>query len=458
MTSHKNYCILFVDDEIEYPKGLSFILKARGYDVLTSSSATEAIKLFSENDVDLVVSDLKMPEMDGLELIRRIKQIDPDISVMLMTAFGTIETAVQAMKDGSVGYFIKGSDPEALIADIDKLYKIKELERSNKILQHKNPGDKVFLSTKNKQFMEVLETCRKVADTDINVLILGESGVGKEVIANYIHHLSSRKDKHFIPVNCQAFSEGMIESELFGHEKGAFTGAIEKRIGRFEEANKGTLFLDEIGDLTLGTQSKLLRALESRTIERVGSNKRISLDIRLISATNKNLYSEIEEGKFRDDLLYRINTVEIVIPPIRERKEDLLDFIEFFIDVIQKEQKKQITQIDDDTLEYLLNYNYPGNIRELKNIIERLVALSDDGILKGTSIGMSSRAHQSGTYSPQLDTVDSLKEARAAFEKQHIENVLRKNNGDVTLTAERLNITKRQLWNKIADYHIDYKK
>ena len=168
----------------------------------------------------------------------------------------TIETAVQAMKDGSVGYFIKGSDPEALIADIDKLYKIKELERSNKILQHKNPGDKVFLSTKNKRFMEVLETCRKVADTDINVLILGESGVGKEVIANYIHHLSSRKDKHFIPVNCQAFSEGMIESELFGHEKGAFTGAIEKRIGRFEEANKGTLFLDEIGELPLKGKSK----------------------------------------------------------------------------------------------------------------------------------------------------------------------------------------------------------
>jgi len=458
MANSKGYKILIVDDESEYLKVFSYILNSHGYGVITSPSAEAALADFTDNEVDLVMTDLKMPGMDGLELIKQLKIINPDINIMVITAFGTIESAVQAMKYGASGYFIKGSDPESLIVEIDKLYKIKELQLSNNILKQNAPDGSAFLSTKSAIFSEVLNTCEKAAKADISVLLLGESGVGKEVMAKFIHKLSSRKDNHFIPVNCQAFADGMIESELFGHEKGAFTGALEKRTGRFEEANKGTLFLDEIGDLSPNTQSKLLRALESRTIERVGSNKTIELDIRLVSATNKSLQTEIEQGRFREDLLYRINTLEITIPPLRQRKEDLPSLIDFFISIIEKDQKKKILSIDNETMEYLLSYDYPGNIRELKNIIERLVALSENGIIKGKRIGMSAASSTTVRSEDENAFIDSLRYARAEFEKQYIEQVLKNCDGDVTAAADVLKITKRQLWNKISEYHIAYKK
>lgn len=458
MTNNKGYTILIVDDELEYQNVFSYILNSHGYGVITSSSADEALAAFSSNEVDLVITDLKMPGTDGLDLVKRIKSITNDVNVMVMTAFGTIESAVQAMKDGASGYFIKGSDPESLIVEINKLCKIKHLQISNNILKQCNSGAEVFLNTKSTAFKDVLQTCKKAAETDISVLLLGESGVGKEVLANYIHKLSRRADNHFIPVNCQAFADGMIESELFGHEKGAFTGAVDKRIGRFEEANKGTLFLDEIGDLKSNTQSKLLRALESKSIERVGSNKNIELDIRLISATNKSLQEEIDSGNFREDLLYRINTLEITIPPLRERKEDLPALIEFFVNIIQTDQKKHIRHIDSSTMEYLINYDYPGNIRELKNIIERLIALSEEGVLKGKRIGISGSGQPFYGRDVTSHGEEPLRTARANFEREYIENILRSRNGDVTKTAETLEITKRQLWNKISEYHIDNKK
>ena len=341
------------------------------------------------------------------------------------------------------------------MADVDRLAKIKMLEKENKILTEQNsPDSDIFLKSKSPAYRDLLETCRQIADSDINVLLLGESGVGKEVAAKYIHDLSSRKARHFIPVNCQVFGEGTLESELFGHEKGAFTGANEKRIGRFEAADHGTLFLDEIGDIPLSLQGKLLRVLENRTIERVGSNKPIALDIRLISATNKDLEEEITRGLFREDLLYRINTMTVTVPPLRRRKEDLPDMIEFFIRKIEKEQKKKILDIEPLTLDFLYQYDYPGNIRELKNLLERMVALSDDGILRSRGFAKSPSVPASaGTAQGQREVLP-LRTARGIFEKEHIENALAVTGGNVAAAAKLLDITKRQLWNKIAEYKI----
>lgn len=484
-TNKKNYRILVVDDEVEYQRVFSYILQKHGYTVLTCSSGKEALEVLKKNAIDLVMTDLKMPDMDGVELVRQVKLAYEETDVMVITAFGSIESAVEAMKYGASGYSIKNSEPEALLLDIERMAKIKILERENRfLLEERTLEGDMCLQSKNPAFQEVVETCRRVAASDINVLILGESGAGKEVIARYIHTLSARSGKHFIPVNCQVFAEGMLESELFGHEKGAFTGATEKRIGRFEIANQGTLFLDEIGDIPLNLQGKLLRVLENKEIERVGSNQPIELDLRLISATNKNLEAEIAQGRFREDLLYRINTLTITVPPLRERKEDLPQLIEYFIRRIEKEQKKKILEIEPWTLEFLNTYDYPGNVRELKNILERMVALCEDGVLRSRGFALSKAgsgesgplvspeepkaAGESGVVgAPEAarasagpgqetgkETILPLRTARGAFEKEHIERALEATGGNVAAAASLLEITKRQLWNKISEYHI----
>lgn len=450
---NKDYRILIVDDEIEYQRVFSYILKKKGYTVSTCSGGKEALEFLDKNETDLVMTDLKMPEMDGIELVKRVKEKYNDIDIHVLTAFGTIETAVTAMKYGANGYSVKSSEPEALLAEIDRMAKLKMLEKENRYLSEESflNGEK-YLKTENKEFQDVLDICRKVAESDINILILGESGVGKEVLARYIHEISRRKNKHFIPVNCQVFGEGTLESELFGHEKGAFTGAAEKRIGRFEASNGGTLFLDEIGDIPMSLQGKILRVLENKEIERVGSNKAIDLDFRLISATNKNIEQEIKDGIFREDLLYRINTLTVTIPPLRERKEDLPKLIEFFVRRICKEQKKQIIKVDPWTKEFLTTYEYPGNVRELRNLLERMVALSDDGVLrmKGYKKENTVDEENGNTGTPVMP----LREARGMFEKEHIERALKETDGNVAAAAKLLEITKRQLWNKISEYEI----
>ena len=451
----KSYKIMVVDDEIEYQRVFSYILKKHGYQVLTCSGAAEALTLLAQNEIDLIMTDLKMPDMDGIQLVKEVKKRYEDIDIMVITAFGSIESAVEAMKYGSCGYSIKNSEPDALLADVDRLAKIKLLERENSFLTEQNAlQTDIFLKSKSSAYQDLLETCRQIAASDINILLLGESGVGKEVAARYIHNLSARKAQHFIPVNCQVFSEGTLESELFGHEKGAFTGASEKHIGRFEVANHGTLFLDEIGDIPMKLQGKLLRVLENRVIERVGSNKSIDLDIRLISATNKDLDAEIAQGLFREDLLYRINTITVTVPPLRQRKEDLPDLIEFFIRRIEKEQKKKILEIDPLTLDFLYQYDYPGNVRELKNLLERMVALCDDGVLRSRGFASTPPLSASSDVLRQPREVLPLRTARGIFEKEHIENALAATGGNVAAAAKLLEITKRQLWNKIAEYKI----
>lgn len=452
------YNILIVDDEPEYQKVVSMILSRKGYQTSTCSNGRQALAYIREHEVNLVITDLRMPELSGEELIRALTSENEDIDIIVMTAYGSIESAVDSIKYGAKDYFVKSSDLEELIMKVERLAQLKRLAEKSDILLRNQHEENVFLESKNSQYLRLLELCDKTADTNINVLLLGESGVGKEVFANYIHNKGARAREPFVPINCQSLPESVIESELFGHEKGSFTGAVTKRIGKFEEANFGTLFLDEIGDLPIRMQGKLLRVLENRKIERIGSNKSIDLDVRLICATNKSLEEEIAAGRFREDLLYRINTLTLSIPPIRQRKEDLEGLIAFFLRKTEAEQKKKITHVDGQVMTMLLEYDYPGNVRELKNIIERMVALSDGGKITINDLqqplcGGRSFAAESEFYGEGA----TLKEARAGFEKHYIEKALKAAGGNVTKCAEALGITARQLWNKLGEYGIDPK-
>ena len=449
--SRRNYRILIVDDEIEYQNVVSLILGDAGYSTSTCSNGREALDYLQNNETDLVITDLRMPVMTGTELIENIRRMELDVDILVVTAYGSIEGAVDAIRLGAADYFVKSSDLDELIMKVDRIARMKRLEHKTDILLKNQNTEEVFLESKNPEYCQLIDMCNRTADTNINILLLGESGVGKEVVANYIHRISNRADEPFIPVNCQVFPEGVIESELFGHEKGSFTGAVGNRIGKFEEANYGTLFLDEIGDLPLMTQGKLLRALETRSIERIGSNKRINLDVRFIFATNKDLNKEIEQGEFRDDLLYRINTLTLTIPPLRKRREDLPGLIEFFVKKTEIDQKKKDIRIDADVMDHLLKYDYPGNIRELKNIIERMIALSRGGRVTMAELMLPG----SGGYSMfGRGGITTLREARGEFEKQYIEEALRKNDWNVEKCAGILGITSRQLWNKIGQYEL----
>ncbi|NLJ78525.1 MAG: sigma-54-dependent Fis family transcriptional regulator [Tissierellia bacterium] len=448
----KDFKILVVDDEYEQREVFQIMLENEGYTVYTCASAEEALDDIADRNYDLVLTDLKMKNMNGLELLNEIKRIDKGIEVILVTGYGTVESAVQAMKKGAFSYFIKSHNPEALLMDIEKITRIKRLEQDNLVLRNQMRGEEFVTGSKNKAFKQILDIAYKAADSDLSILILGESGTGKEILARYIHEISPRSRGHFVAVNCHAFTEGLLESELFGHEKGAFTGAIERRIGRFEEADGGTLFLDEIGDMALSTQIKLLRAIETKSIERIGSNRSIPVDLRFISATNRDISQALEKGDFREDLYYRINAITVEIPPLRDRREDLAHLIDFFFGKIEFELKKRIVRIEDGVKEFLLSYDYPGNIRELKNIIERLVVLSEGGIIRVRDLPVDDKGP--GITNALGSKMASLKDARGHFEAKYIGMVLDECDGNITRASEYLQITPRQLYNKISEYDL----
>lgn len=445
---NSQFKILVVDDEVEYQEVYKMILEDEGYIVETTFSGEEALKRLYEDYFNLVLVDLVMEGMNGIELLKRIKKRYKETEVIIVTGYGSIESAVDAIKQGAFSYFIKGHDPEELILEIKKIKSLFQLKFENKTLKEESKRNNHLIETKNREFKEVLDIAKKAAKSDASIFITGESGVGKEIMARHIHDLSNRKGK-IVPVNCLALSENILESELFGHEKGSFTGAIEKRIGRFEEANGGTLFLDEIGEIPISIQTKLLRALDTKTIERIGSNRPIKVNLRFITATNKDISEAIREGNFREDLYFRINTIPIRVPSLRERPEDIPMFIDFFLNKYEKETKKKIIKIEDEVIDFLLNYDYPGNIRELKNIIERSIVLSEDGIIRDMYF---SKHHEMAR-----DSSLSLKEYRELLEKDYIEKVLLKYNFNKDLTAKILGISKRQLYNKISEYNIKLK-
>nr|WP_300092537.1 sigma-54 dependent transcriptional regulator [Sedimentibacter sp.] len=439
--------ILIVDDDADYRETYKMLLTRKGYSIEAACSAEEAFQIMDKEFYPLIISDIMMPGKDGVSFLREVKETyDKNVEVIMVTGYGSIETAVQTMKMGAFGYFIKSHNPEELILEIEKVYKIFSLQNINKINKNNEKG-RHLCTSKNKKMQKIFEMVELVAASNSNVLITGESGVGKEIIAHLIHEKSGRAQMPFIPINCQYFSSGLIESELFGHEKGAFTGAASRRIGHLEEANGGTIFLDEIGDMDESTQVKLLRVLETKRIERIGSNKLIDVDFRLVSATNKDLAKSVLSGRFREDLFYRINTIEINVPPLRERREDIEDLIYFFINRFNMEMGKGIKSIDEDTKQYLLNYKYPGNIRELKNIIERLVVLSNGGVLKSEMFSGSKVQCNEG----EKERITTYKEAKQNFEKRYIIQVLKDCQNNITHAANIMEISRRQLFNKIIE-------
>jgi Response regulator containing CheY-like receiver, AAA-type ATPase, and DNA-binding domains len=449
----KDLKILIVDDEEAYCDVLAMILQTEGYQVRQCTKSKDVVDVLKTEDFDLIISDLIMPEMDGVTLLKAVKKLRPYIYFIMLTAYGTIENAVMAMKQGAFTYVIKGSDPEELIKEIQNIAKLKQMQ-SKELQLPEEPGNDYMMQTKSSQFREVLTMASKAAKSDANVIILGESGVGKEVIAQYIHKESNRSKNNFYATNCHTFSDSLLESELFGHEKGSFTGALNTRIGRFEAARSGTLFLDEIGDVPLSTQAKLLRAIETKKINRIGSNEEIKVDFRLISATNKDLAKEIKEANFREDLFYRLSTIIIQIPPLRQRKEDLPDLIKYFLDKAKHTLGYEKVEIDKDVMSFLLNYRYPGNIRELKNMIERMVVLSDNGHIKTDNFQNILNKTETDALGSLFESNYSLKDVRREVESKYIENVLKRNLYNIAKSAKDLDISTRHLFNKISEYGI----
>ena len=451
--SREHMHILVVDDEPNYCDVLKMILTAKKYSVDTAGNGSEALELLEKSAYDVVISDLKMPVMDGYDLLKEIRRREYDTEVIILTAFGTIEKAVETMKAGAYTYVTKGSDPEELLIELEKIGKVRRMDRDNRLLREKMTGD-YMLESNNEQLRQMLKLARRAAASDSNILILGESGSGKEVLASFIHSQSSRANKNFMELNCQSISESILESELFGHEKGAFTGADKRRIGYFESSDGGTLFLDEIGGISTNLQAKMLRAIENKQIYRLGSSTQIDVDFRLITATNRDLKEDMENGLFRQDLFYRISTIVLEIPPLRRRREDIPLFIDYFIRKFSREMKKERIEIDPSVREMLESYDYPGNIRELRNLIERLLVLSDHGEIRPEylPLDITKPREQPAAGKAQTDFSGSLKEYRSRAEKAYIEDLLQRYPDDMNRVAEVLSISRRQLFNKLVEY------
>ena len=450
----ENLRILVVDDEQDYCDVLKMILEGRGYAVDTCNDGREALNLLEKGSFDIVVSDLNMPVMDGYELLREIKSRDYDCEVIILTAFGTIEKAVETMKAGAFTYVTKGSDPEELLIEIRKIKDMRKAARKNEILKQKTSGN-FMLESRNLKYRQMLKLAERAAASESNILILGESGSGKEVLASFIHNKRKRSQENMMELNCQALSESILESELFGHEKGAFTGASQKRIGLFEASHGGTLFLDEIGGVSMNLQAKLLKAIENKTIYRMGSTTPITVDFRLITATNRNLKEDMDADLFRSDLFYRISTIVLELPPLRERKEDIPLFIDYFINKYAREMNKENIDMSENVRNMLINYNYPGNVRELKNIIERLLVLSEHGEIREEYLPSDIAAGKNPAPKQNMfetDYTESLREYRNKAEKMYIEGLIERYPKDMNKVAEILSISRRQLFNKLVEF------
>ncbi len=439
--------VLVVDDEEGIRESLSDILEDEGYEVITSETAEEALKIIRENNPDLIFLDIWLPGMDGLQALKEIKEVNPELTVVMISGHGTIELAVKATKMGAYEFLEKPLSLDRVLLVTKNALEKKKIELENKALRLtlKKQRRLIGNSLKMQKLQEQIEMAAK---SNSRVLILGESGSGKELVAHILHEKSSRANKPFIEVNCAAIPQELIESELFGHEKGSFTGAFERKKGKFELANEGTLFLDEVGDMSLTTQSKVLRVIETQEFQRVGGSKSIKVDVRIISATNKDLFEEVKKGTFREDLFYRLNVIPIFVPPLRERKEDIPELVRYFLDYFAKEYGQKPKKITPEALKAIENYNWPGNIRELRNVIERLVIMTPSNIISQKDIIISE------TSRSDYFSYKTLKEAKESFEKDFITKKLEENNWNISKTAEILNIERSNLHRKIKAYNI----
>lgn len=452
--------ILVVDDENTILDSVKGILEDEGYDVTVVSSGKECLDILKTVPIDLVVLDIWMPGMDGLEVLQRIKKDWPFLPVVIMTGHGTIETAVKATRIGAHDFIEKPLSYEALLLSVENALKYKELEDENAILRQHTDASVQDIIGMSPVMLKLKEQITIIAPTDAWVLIRGENGTGKELVAQTIHRMSKRSHKPLVEVNCAAIPEELIESELFGYEKGAFTGAGVTKRGKFDLANGGALFLDEIGDMSLKTQAKVLRILQEQRFERVGGNKTIFVDVRIIAATNKDMEKEIAEGRFREDLYYRLNVIPIEIPPLRERIEDIPLLLETFVAGFARKMGKEPLKIDAKIYECLQAYNWPGNVRELRNLAERMVILSRHDILTCNDLPQSyrvaSRSRVDATETPcAMLYCEDFRSAKAMFEREYIARKLAENNGNITKTAEAIGIERRHLHRKIQQLGLE---
>jgi two-component system NtrC family response regulator len=452
--------ILIVDDEKNYLTILSAVLEDEGFEILTALGGREALEVHKTSDLDLIVTDMKMPGMDGIELLKHIKSVDPDLPIIMMTAHGTIDKAVEAMQKGAYSYILKPFDNERLIIYVKKAISMYQVVKENRRLRDAVESQYHFgnIIGKSKKMRNIFDTIQKVAPAVATVLIEGESGTGKELVARSIHFNSARREKPFVAVNCSALADSLLESELFGHEKGAFTGAVATKKGRFELADGGTLFLDEIGELSPNLQVKLLRVLQEKVFERVGGVRTISVDIRIVVATNKNLQQEMQAGRFRDDLYYRLNVVHIALPPLKERQEDIRILVNHFIKkyASERESAAPIIGVDQEVDRLFYDYSWPGNIRELENVIERVMILCPGEIIRVSDLPKGFKDNVYNTLHLEGIPADAkLYDTLAMIEKTLIERALKMSNNVQSHAAALLGIGKSGLNQKIKKYNLD---
>ena len=455
-----NYTILVVDDEESVRKLLTAVLKREGYHVESVINGQEAIEKCSIVKPHVIMMDIRMPVMDGITAFKEMKKIHRDVTVILMTAFAAVETAIEAIKLGAFDYLIKPFDIDEVTLLVNRAIQIQRMEKEITVL-HRELNDSYRLDkilTNSPKVEELYRIIDRVAQSNASVLIIGESGTGKELIANSIHYNSPRRKGPFIKINCSALPEGLLESELFGHEKGAFTGAMMRRAGRFEQADKGTLFLDEIGEISTKLQVKLLRVLQEREFERVGGNETIKIDIRVIAATNQNLEKMVKEGRFRQDLYYRMNVVCLNSVPLRERKEDIRLLADHFLHKFSYENDRGILKFDDEAMAALEKYDWPGNVRELANVAERAVIMSTGSVIFIEDLPLALRdksvSAQNETEKDRC-TGHTLKEMIKQEESKLIKQALLRNQGNKMKTAKELGISRRALIYKTQEYEIE---
>ncbi len=437
--------ILVVDDEPSMRTTLSILLKREGYQVSQAGDGTEALKMLERGQYDMVLTDLKMEGVDGMELLRQVKAADPQTEILIFTAYGTVTSAVEAMKLGAYDYIGKPFDEEELLLKVSRALERKSLVKEVKDLRAELKGQRWMgeIIGTSKEMKEVLTKVNQVAPTEATVLIEGESGTGKELIARAIHQGSPRRERPFIPINCSSFPETLLESELFGYEQGAFTGADKGRKGLFEAAHQGTLFLDEIGDMPRSLQGKLLRALQEGEVRRLGSTNPIKVQVRIVTATNQQIEVLVAQGILRDDLFYRLNVVRIPIPPLRERRDDIVPLAHHFLEIYRKRAQREITGFAPEAIQAMLNHLWPGNVRELENAVERGVILARSPFItkQDLSLGLPLPEGRSGGKG-------TLKE----LQRHHILSALERHGGNQAKAARELGIGRNTLWRRLKEY------
>lgn len=449
-----SFRILIADDEKAIRESIKTVLEEEGYSTVVAADGKEALEMLKSQNIDIVITDIKMPVIDGIELLDKGSKISPDTFFIIMTAYASVHTAIEALRNGAFDYLIKPVEFDDILIRLKRLTDFKKLELENKFLRKRISADTGYQNIigESKAIKNVYSLVDKVAATNSNVLISGKSGTGKELVAKAIHNNSKRKENIFLPVNCGAISENLIESELFGHKKGSFTGAIEEKAGLFKVADGGTLFLDEIGDLPLNLQVKLLRAIEDKKFLPVGGTKPVSTDVRIIAATNQNLFEKTKTGLFREDLYYRLNVVEIKLPDLNERNDDIPLLANHFVEKYSAEMGKKIIGIDNETMKILIAHNWRGGVRELENVIERAVIFTEGDKITESSLSEHIKEDKNFTGFPE-----PLKDAVKLFEKEHILKISKKYDSDKDKISSALEIGLSSLYRKMEELGIPTK-